>query len=306
MGEDTPFDALYELGDVVIYKKTENELTAQRISDADVVIVNKVKLTREVLSGAKSLKLVCTFATGYDNVDVEYCKASGIAVCNVPAYSTESVSLMTVSVVLALQTKLFEYSEYVSSGEYTKSGVANKLTPVYHEISGLKWGIVGYGNIGRAVARVARALGATVMYYQRTPKDDGEYADLEAICRECDIITLHCPLNDESRGLIDEEKIALMKKNVILVNEARGAVVSEEAVANAVLEGRIAAFGCDVYSNEPFGAEHPYSRLLGMKNVILTPHAAWGSYEARVRCVNIICDNIKAFIDKKTLNRVDK
>ena len=306
MGEDTPFSPLHKLGKVVIYDNTSSELVADRISDADVVIVNKVKLTKQTLSDAKKLKLICTFATGYDNVDINYCKASGIAVCNVPAYSTESVSLMTVSTVLALKTGLFEYNEYVHSGEYTKSGVANKLTPVYHEISGLKWGIIGYGNIGRAVARVARALGASVLYYQRTPVDDPEYADVDRICRECDIITLHCPLNNESRGLIDESKIALMKNNVILVNEARGAVVSEAAVANAILEKRIAAFGCDVYSEEPFGQEHPYTRLLGMKNVILTPHAAWGSYEARERCVLIICDNIKAFFDNKILNRVEK
>ena len=212
---------------------------------------------------------------------------------------------MTVATVLALQTKLYEYSRYVASGEYSKSGVANKLTPVYHEISGKKWGIIGYGNIGRAVARAARALGADVLYYKRTPDSSSEYADVDTICRECDIITLHCPLNEDSRYLIDKRRLSLMKESAILVNEARGAVVSEADVKDAVLSGKIAAFGCDVYSSEPFGIDHPYAKLLGLPNVILTPHAAWGSYEARERCVKIICDNIRSYLSGKTLNRVD-
>ena len=215
MGDDTPFSPLYELGDVVIYDKTAPEDIKERISDAEVVIVNKVKLSESVLTFATSLRLICTFATGYDNIDVEYCKREGIAVCNVPAYSTQSVSLMTVSTVLALQTKLYEYSSYVASGEYTDSGVANKLTPVYHEIAGKRWGIIGYGNIGRAVAEVARALGAKVSYYQRHATDDAEYADVDTICRECDVITLHCPLNDESKNMIDKRRISLMKDGVI-------------------------------------------------------------------------------------------
>ena len=306
MGEDTPFGELYTLGEVVIYERTAPTEVCERIKDADIVIVNKVKLTGEVLAAAEGIKLVCTFATGYDNVDVAFCKSHGIAVCNVPAYSTDSVALMTVATVLALQTKLYQYSSYVSSGEYTRSGLANKLTPVYHEISEKRWGIIGYGNIGQAVARVARALGAKVSYYKRTPDGSEEYADVDTICRECDIITLHCPLNDESRHLIDESRLRLMKSNAILVNEARGAVVSEAAVADAVLTGKISAFGCDVYSTEPFGNDHPYQKIMGLDNVILTPHAAWGSYEARERCVKIICDNIRAFTSGDLLNRVDQ
>ena len=163
MGEDTPFTPLYEFGKVEIFGSTEPHELGERLSDADIVILNKVKITKEAIVAAKKLRLICTFATGYDNVDVKACSEAGIAVCNVPAYSTDSVALMTVATVLALRTHLFEYTDYVNSGEYTRSGIANKLTPVYHEISGAKWGIIGYGNIGKAVAAAARALGAKVM-----------------------------------------------------------------------------------------------------------------------------------------------
>lgn len=306
MGVDTPFSPLYSLGEIEIFSGTTAEELKDRIADADIIILNKVKITKDVILSAKKLRLICTFATGYDNIDVAACRAAGIAVCNVPAYSTDSVALMTVATVLALRTHLFEYTAYVNSGEYTDSGIANKLTPVYHEIRGAKWGIIGYGNIGRAVAMAARALGAEVMFYQRTPVNDAEYSDIDKICAECDIITLHCPLNKDSKNLIDENRIALMKKGVILVNEARGAVISERDVADAVISGKIGGFGCDVYSVEPFAKDHPYTQLLGMKNVILTPHSAWGSYEARVRCVNIISENINAFIRGEIKNRVDK
>ena len=306
MGTDTPFSKLHSLGKIEIYQKTSGDELKERIADADILILNKVKITAETLAYAKKLRLICTFATGFDNVDVLACKEKGIAVCNVPAYSTDSVALMTLATVLSLRTHLFEYTEYVNSGEYTKSGVANKLTPVYHEISGCKWGIIGYGNIGRAVARVARALGADVMFYQRTASDDKEYSDIDTICRECDIITLHCPLNEKSRGLIDKRRISLMKQDVILVNEARGAVLCENDVADALISGKIGGFGCDVYSEEPFSENHPYTKLLGLKNVILTPHSAWASYEARVRCVDIIFDNISAFLSGDFKNRVDK
>ena len=194
----------------------------------------------------------------------------------------------------------------MKSGDYSASGVANKLTPVYHDINGKTWGIVGYGNIGKSVARVAEALGARVIVNKRTPVDGATLVDIDTLCRESDIITIHCPLNEESRALINAERLALMKKNVILVNEARGAVLDEEATAQAIEEGRIAAFGCDVYSREPFEDNHPYFRIKDRNNVILTPHCAWGSYEAREKCINIIAENIASLIDGKYLNRVDK
>lgn len=306
LGEDTPFSVLDKFGEVVSFNSSTPDEAKERSYDADVIIINKVKVTRELMASSKSLKLVCVFATGYDNIDVEAARELGIAVCNVPGYSTDSVVLYTVSTVLALCSHLFEYTEYVKSGEYTASGVPNKLTPVFHDLNGKVWGIIGYGNIGRAVARVASAFGARVIVNKRNPVKDVAVVDVDTLCAECDIITVHCPLNDESRGLINAERIALMKPGVILVNEARGAVLDEEAVARAVEEGKISAFGCDVYSTEPFGEDHPYNRIKQLPNVLLTPHAAWGSYEARERCINIIADNIEAFRSDEIYNRVDK
>ena len=306
IGFDTPLSCLDRFGEVVVYDSSNPEQARMRAADAEILIINKVKVSRELMDSAPGLKLVCVFATGFDNIDLVAAREKGIAVCNVPGYSTDSVTLFTISTVLALSSRLIEYNDFVRSGEYTASGAPNKLTPVYHDVSGKTWGIVGYGNIGRSVGRVAEALGARVIYNRRTASDDPNSVDIDTLCRESDIISLHCPLNEQSHGIINSEKIALMKKDVILVNEARGAVLDEAAVANAVLNGEIAAFGCDVYSVEPFGPDHPYNAIKNLKNVILTPHAAWGSYESRERCINIIAENIESFKNEKMLNRVDK
>lgn len=307
LGLDTPLDSLEALGELVAYDATPSELIAQRATASDVIIINKVKITREVLLAAKErLRLVCVFATGYDNVDIDAAKEYGVAVCNVPGYSTESVALYTVATALSLFTHLAEYRGYVADGSYTRSGIPNKLTPVYHEMGGKTWGIIGLGNIGRAVARVARALGADIIAYKRTPVDDVECVSLEELCKRSDVISVHCPLTDGTRGMINRERISIMKDGVVLVNEARGAVLNESDVTDAVLSGKIGGFGCDVYSKEPFDEEHPYNKIKTLDNVILTPHAAWGSYESRKRCTEIIAQNIAACFDGKLLNRVDK
>ncbi len=305
MGDDLPLSMLQKFGELRIYESTEPNEREEHIADSEVIILNKVKITEQILLSAKSLRLICVFATGFDNIDITAAKRLGIAVCNVPGYSTDSVALYTVTTVLSLLTHINKYNEYVISGEYTKSGIPNKLTPVYHELRGKTWGIIGCGNIGTAVLKVAEAFGARVIVYKRTPSAEFNCVDIDTLCAESDIITVHCPLNDSTRGLIDKEKIALMKPDVILVNEARGAVLNEGDVADAVICGRIGGFGCDVYSLEPFGEEHPYTKIMKLDNVLLTPHAAWGAYEARVRCLEIIASNISAFYSGRTENRVD-
>ena len=305
MGEDTPFDSIYKFGNVKIYDSTSPEQINERVLDADVIITNKVKITDSVITSAKKLKLICVFATGFDNIDLVSARKNGVAVCNVPGYSTDSVALMTVSTALSLYSHLNEYKNYVKSGDYSASGIANKLTPVFHELKGKCWGIVGFGNIGRAVAKVADAFGMKILVNKRTPISDFECVDIETLCQNSDIISLHCPLNDGTREIINKKMLNLMKKDAILVNEARGAVVDESAVAQAILDEKIGGFGCDVYTVEPFGKDHPYTKIMGLPNVILTPHAAWGAYEARVRCVTTIANNIEAFLKNNTLNRVD-
>lgn len=305
LGSDTPLDVLNDLGNVMVYECSTPTEATERVSDADVIILNKVKITREVIDHAKKLKLICVFATGYDNIDVSYAREKGIAVCNVPGYSTDSVALFTIATVLNLFTRIDEYREFVSSGEYERVGLPNRLIPVYHELKGKKWGIVGYGNIGRAVAKIAQAFGCEILANKRTPTDEVKCVDIDTLCRESDIITLHCPLNDGTRGIINKERLALMKKSAVIVNEARGAVIDEAAVAEALAQGRIAGFGSDVYSKEPFDHTHPFNKIKDMKNCYLTPHAAWGSYESRARCISIIADNIRAYYDGKIKNRVD-
>ena len=305
IGEDTPLEGLMKIGEVAVYDKTEPTEISDRISDAECIVLNKVKITDDVIMSAKNLRLICVFATGYDNIDLAAARKCGVGVCNVPGYSTDSVALFTVANVLSLYTHLREYNEYVTSGEYSASGAPNKLTPVYHELRGKTWGIVGLGNIGKAVAKIAEAFGARVIANKRTPVSEYECVDIDTLCRESDIITIHCPLNDQSRNLIDAGRISLMRRDVVIVNEARGAVVNEHDVAEAIKKGMIGAFGSDVYSQEPFTTDHPFYEIKDFCNVLFTPHAAWGSYEARTRCIGIICDNILSYMSGGRNNRVD-
>ena len=305
MGEDISLAPFERYGELTVYDLTPTERLAERVGDADVIILNKAKITSDVIAAAKKLKLICEFATGYDNIDLAAAREAGVAVCNVPGYSTDSVTLYTVATVTALAARLITYRASVSSGEYTALGSPNKITPTFYDLRGKTWGIIGYGNIGKSVAEVAKAFGAKVIVNKRTPTCDARCVDLDTLCRESDIITVHCPLNEETRGIIDARRLALMKKSVILVNEARGAVLDEAAVAAAVLNGSIGAFGCDVYSTEPFSADHPYNAIKDLDNVILTPHSAWASFEARTRCVDIISNNIASYIEGERLNRVD-
>lgn len=305
IGMDTPLSGLEKFGMMTVYDSTDDEQIIGRIADADVVVLNKIKMTEEIIESCKKMKLICIFATGYDSIDIHAARRCGVGVCNVPGYSTDSVALFTLANVLALYTNLREYNSYVTSGDYSSSSQPNKLTPVYHEIRGKTWGIIGLGNIGRAVAEVAKALGARVLANKRTPVEDYECVDVDTICRESDIITIHCPLTEQTRNIIDEKRISLMKRDVVIVNEARGAVVNERDIANAIKKGMIGAFGSDVYSKEPFTTDHPFYEIKGYNNVLLTPHAAWGAYESRLRCINIICENIEDYLVGGRKNRVD-
>ena len=304
LGADIDLEPIRALGDVIEYKQTLPEEIVERLTDADVAVLNKCKLNRENLTDAKNLKLICVAATGYDNIDLTFCRERGIALCNVPGYSTDSVAQLSVSMALSLVTHLDEFRAFVHSGEYSRSGSANRLEPVYHEIAGQTWGVVGGGGIGSKVAEIAKALGCRVLLCRRKPEDRYEAADIDRICRECDIISLHVPLTDETRGMISRERIDSMKDGVVIVNTARGAVCDEKAIADAVISGKIGALGCDVYSKEPFGEDHPFSAILDRPNVCLTPHMAWGSYEARQRCVRRMAENITEFYKGNYHNRI--
>lgn len=299
LGDDLELSQISSLGDTAVYDTTDIGEVSERVSDSDVIVVNKIKLGEHNLSGAEKLKLICVTATGYDNIDIEYCKARNIAVCNVVGYSTQSVAQVTLAMVLSLYTHIEEYKAYTADGLYTKNKVQNHLKPVFHEIYGKTWGIIGYGNIGKQVARTAEAIGCQVLPYSRSLG-----MDIDDILKKSDIVSVHLPLNEDTKGLLDRKRIALMKKDAIFINVARGAVADELALTEAIENGSIAGLGVDVYSTEPFDEKHPYNRIKSMPNVCLTPHMAWGAYEARMRCIGEIAENIKVFFNGGMHNRI--
>lgn len=305
LGNDLSTEAFRQFGEVTVYPKTAPHELGERARNADVLILNKAKINEQTVGDTGRLRLICITATGFDNVDLDFCRERGIAVCNVVGYSTQCVAQVTVAMALSLMTHLPEYADCVRSGAYTASGVANCLVPTYHEIAGKTWGIVGFGNIGGQVGSVAQALGCRVLVNKRTPVDGWECVDFETVCRESDILSIHTPLNDSTRNLLDGEHIAMLKKNAVVINVARGAVTDEAALAKAILEGRIGGLGVDVYSAEPMGKDHPFQAIRHLPNVCLTPHMAWGAYETRMRLLDEVAQNIRAYLAGERRNRVD-
>lgn len=303
MGSDLSNAPIAKQGSLVSYDMTAPQDVKSRIQDAEIVITNKVPLTGECMSEAKKLRLVCAAATGYDPIDIAWCRENGVGVCNVVGYSTESVVQSTFALALTLTNRMSVYAEYVASGAYSESNFGNLAFAPFHELAGKTWGIVGYGEIGSRVAEVARAFGCRVLTYTRTPKEGVENVTLDALCRQSDILSLHTPLTTETERLIGRKEIRLMKHGAILINVARGAVVDEETVAEATLAGLI-LYGCDVYSAEPPKVGHPMKRLFGCPNACMTPHIAWGSVEARERCITEIAENIAAFLSGARRNRI--
>jgi lactate dehydrogenase-like 2-hydroxyacid dehydrogenase len=305
LGNDLSLSPLSRLGETEIYQMSDGNEVLERIRECDVVILNKIKIHRENLISAKNLKLICVLATGYDNIDLSSCKEKGIAVCNVTAYSTHSVAQLTLAMALSLSVNLPQFNRYVKSGEYTKSGVQNHLNPAFYELAGKTWGIIGLGNIGRQVAKAAEAMDCKVIACKRSPDVQYNRVSIDKLCRESDIISVHLPLTPETHHLINRRLIDKMKPGVIFINVARGAVADEAALAGAVTAGKIGGLGIDVYSTEPFPESHPYNKIMHLDSVCMTPHMAWGAYEARVRCLNETIRNITAFYKGEIRNRVD-
>ena len=299
LGDDLSFAPLEALTHLTVHQLTAPEEIPARIADADIVICNKLRLNETNLSGSP-VKLICVTATGYDNIDVDHCRAHNIAVCNVRGYSTDSVAQLTVAMVLELTMKLSARHAYVQSGGYTRSGVANQLTPAFHELSGKTWGILGAGNIGNKVATIAEAFGCNVLRHRRSGG-----IDLTTLLTESDILTIHTPLTSETRGMIGKTQLAQMKPGAILVNVSRGAVTDEAALADALQSGHLGGLGVDVYSQEPFPEDHPFYPLRLHPNLCLTPHMAWAALEARQRCIDEIAQNIHSFLSNAPRNRVD-
>ena len=306
---DIELEKLSEIGEVEYYDTTDISEVKERIRDANIVLTNKVVLNRENLSEASNLEFIAEVATGFNNIDVEYAKEKGIGVANVAGYSTNAVVQHTFALALSLLDEVTYYDSYVKSGEYSKSGLFTCLDKPYYEIEGKTWGIIGLGNIGRKVAKIAEAFGAKVIYYSTTGNNsNGEFSrvSFNELLSKSDIISIHAPLSKNTLGLLDYEALCKMKNSSILVNMGRGPIVVEEDLARAIDENKIRGAALDVFELEPIKINSP---LLTMKNkdkIILSPHIAWASVEARERLFNEVIENIIAFYNGEIRNRVDK
>ena len=279
----------------------------ERIADADAVLTNKVPIKEELLAACPNIKYIGTLSTGYNIIDLEACKSRGIPVCNVPSYSTEAVAQFTMALLLEICHHVGEHSDIVHSGGWERSVDFCFWNYPLIELSSKTIGIIGFGKIGREVAKLANAFGMEVLAYSRTEYEEGKklakYVDLDTLLASSDIISLHCPLFPETRGIINSEKIAKMKNGAILLNTSRGPLIVEEDVANALNSEKLYYYATDVASREPIRADNP---LLKAKNCIITPHIAWAAKETRARLIGIVYDNLKVYIEGKIQNNVAK
>lgn len=308
VGTDIDVSCFEKFGEVEYYPNTVAENTAERVKDADIVIANKAPMNESTLKCAPNVKLICLFATGFDNVDLEYCKSRGIKVANVVNYSTATVVQHTLLLALALEEKLIHYDNYVKSGEYGAQDRFSNFDRSFGELDGKTWGIVGMGNIGRGVARVAQTLGCRVIFYSASGKSsctEYERVEFDELLAQSDILSLHCPASDRTRGLINKEALSKMKKTAILINVARGPVVETQALYDALTEGQIAAAGLDVLEKEPISKDNPLGKIKDSTKLIITPHMAWASVEARTRVVEEVAKNIEAFLNGEARNVVN-
>ena len=302
---DISFDELKALGDVQIYDMLPKDNLTDIIKDADAIICNKAKITKEVMDSCPKLKYVGLWATGYDNVDIDSAKAKGIIVCNSPGYSTMSVAQHTFAMILNLASSTIAYDKSVSEGTWKNSPMFTYLSYPITEICGKNLGIIGYGAIGKAVAKIGEAFGMKPIIYTRTRPENCPYevTDLDDLLSKSDFVTLHCPLTSQTTKLINKQTLSKMKKSAYLINTSRGGVIDEDALADALHKGLIAGAGIDVLAAEPMRKDHPY---YDAPNCIITPHIAWASFEARKRLFTIVADNLKAFIKGNPINNVAK
>ena len=309
VGVDTPVDCFEELGEVTCYPNTTTaEEVRERTKDADIIVANKARLNEESLRESPNVKLICEFATGFDNCDLAYCNSRGIKVANVADYCTDMVAQHTFTLMLTLLQKLPHYDEYVKSGAYAAQDRFSNFDEPFTELTGKTWGIVGMGHIGKKVAQIATAFGCRVIFHSVTGKStvtEYEQVDKDTLLRESDFLSLHCPLSDLTRDFIDKEALRKMKKTAVLVNVARGPVVNNADLYDALMNGEIMAAGLDVLEKEPLQLSNPLSKIKDSNRLIITPHLAWASVEARFRCVNEAYLNAKAFLNGEPRNIVN-
>lgn len=296
IGDDIDLSGYDALGEVVKYDFSTPEEIPERVKDADIIILNKAPICEQTIGAAVHLKLVCVTATGTNNLDKDYLKKRNIAWRNVAGYSTESVAQHTFAMLFYLLEKLSYYDAYVKEERYVNDTIFTHFAEHFHQISGMTWGIVGLGNIGRRVADIAKAFGATVIYYSTSGKNDQEdytRVDFDTLLSSSDIISVHAPLSPETEGLMNRTAFAKMKPSAIFLNLGRGAIVVEQDLAEALRQKQIAAAGLDVLCAEPMSPDNPLLSIKDSKRLLITPHIAWASVEARTSLMHIIWNQIK-------------
>lgn len=306
---DLNWEGLEALGELTVYERTsyvEAPMIAQRIADAEIVVVNKTPIGRATLDACPHIRLIAVLATGYNVVDCAYAKEKGIPVVNVPAYGTMSVSQYSIALLLEICHHIGHHSAGVHNGDWTRNADWCYWDYPLIELDGKTLGVVGFGRIGQAEGRIAKAMGMRVLAYDLYPNDTGreiaEYVEMDRLLRESDVVTLHCNLTPENTGLINKNTIAKMKDGAILINNARGQLIVEQDVADALNSGKLAGAGLDVVSTEPIRADNP---LLKARNCIITPHISWAPRESRQRIMDCTVANVKAFLDGKPVHVVN-
>lgn len=300
---DVSLKPLEQFGEVVTYNLTSPSQISQRICDADAVICNKTVLNSENMKDAKNLKYIGLFATGYNNIDIDYCKAHSITVCNAGSYSTNAVAQQTFAMILEHYTSMSKYNEFCHNGGWQTASTFSPFVFPLNELCCKTIGIVGFGAIGQAVAKIALAFSMKVLAFNRSKKsfDGVEFVDFDTLLKESDIVTVHCPLNDDSKEMFNKETFSKMKKGAFFVNTARGGVMVEEDLKEALESEHLGGAGVDVLSVEPMSKD---SVLPKTKNLLISPHIAWAPIETRIRLINIVCDNIENFINGTPKNVV--
>lgn len=299
IGEDIDLSGFNRFGEVVIYDYSSPEEVPNRVSDADIIVLNKVLINENTIGNAKNLKLVCVTATGTNNLDKDYLASRGIEWRNVAGYSTEAVAQHTFSLAFYLLEHLSYYDAYVKEERYVNDRMFTHFEKHFHEIFGKTWGIVGLGAIGSRVAEIATCFGANVIYYSTSGKNHSstyKEVDFETLLHESDILSIHAPLDDNTMHLIDKDALSKMKKSAILINVGRGPIVVEKDLADALENGVIAAAGLDVLDVEPMSPKNPLVRIKDSNKLFITPHIAWAAVEARIRLMEIIEKQIEEFL----------
>ena len=299
IGEDIDFSGFHRLGEFITYPASTQEEAAERSNEADVLMVNKVPVNRETIGEADRLKFVCETATGTNNLDLDYLEERGIGWCNAAGYSTEAVAQHTFALLFYLLEHMRYFDDYVKSGAYTSSGCFTDVSRPYYEIAGKTWGIIGLGTIGRRVAEIADCFGAEVIYASasgRAPQEGYTQVSLDELYRRSDIISVHAPLNRHTMHLVDKDAFARMKKTAIFLNLGRGPIIVEKDLREALDEGLIAGAGLDVLDVEPMRADNPLTGFNDSDRLIITPHIAWASKEARGRLMDMILDQLSDWI----------